>query len=148
MADEGLDYKRLNEEQRRRLARLGAELTPAQWEQRLPNGWSVAATFGHLGFWDRMSLTLLERYAREGVAPAKNDMHLLNGVLAALFEKMNPEQCRAWALDAAEAVDARVEALDAALVAEIVAKDSERRIHRHMHRRHHLDQVESALRQV
>jgi hypothetical protein len=145
MASQAQDYDRQNREQRERLASLGARLTAAQWGARLPNGWTVAALFGHLGFWDRVTLALIERYEHEGVAPVKNDFHLLNGVLATLFEKMNPEQCRAWAVEAAEALDARIAALAPALVAEIIEKDGERRIHRHIHRRNHLDQAEALL---
>jgi hypothetical protein len=145
MTDAEQDYKRLNEEQRRRLARIASGLTRAQWQARLPNGWSVAATFAHLGFWDRVSLALVERYAREGVVPVKSDPHLLNAVTATLFEKMSAEQCQAWALESAEAVDARIASLHAGLVAEIMEKDGARRIHRHMHRSGHLDQVEAAL---
>lgn len=145
MAETAQDYDRQNQEQRERLASLGARLTAAQWSARLPNGWTVVALFGHLGFWDRMALALIERYEREGVVPEKNNFHLLNGVLAGLFERMSPEQCRAWAIDAAEALDARIAALPASLVAEIIEKDSERRIHRHIHRRNHLDKVEALL---
>jgi hypothetical protein len=146
MANEGQDYFRQNQEQRERLVSLSARLTAPQWSARLPNGWTVAALFGHLGFWDRMALALVERYEREGVAPAKSDFHLLNGVLAGLFERMTPEQCLAWAVDAAEALDARIASLPPALVAEIIEKDSDRRIHRHIHRRNHLDKVEDWLR--
>jgi len=146
MTKAGQDYKQQNHEQRERLASLGARLSAAQWSARLPNGWTVAALFGHLGFWDRMALALVERYEREGVAPEKSNFHLLNGVLAGLFERMTPEQCLAWAVDAAEALDARIAALPPALVAEIIEKDSERRIHRHVHRRNHLDKVEDWLR--
>jgi hypothetical protein len=145
MANKGQDYSQQNHEQRQRLANLGSRLTRAEWSARLPNGWTVAALFGHLGFWDRVTLALIERYEREGVAPVKSDFHLLNGVLAALFEKMSPEQCRAWAVEAAKALDARIATLAPALVAEIIEKDGERRIHRHIHRRNHLDQVESLL---
>jgi hypothetical protein len=147
MANEAQDYTKQNDQQRRRLLALGASLAPEQWNARLPNGWTVATLFGHLGFWDRVTLAQIQRYEREGVVPVKNDFHLLNGVLAALFERLSPEQCRAWAVDAAEALDARIAALPPALVVEIIAKDGERRIHRHIHRRHHLDHVEALLRQ-
>jgi uncharacterized protein (TIGR03083 family) len=146
MPNEGQDHGRQNEEQRRRLLALGAKLTASQWTARLANGWTVAALFGHLGFWDRVTLALIERYEREGVVPVKSDFNTLNAVLAALFEKMSPEQCRAWAVEAAEALDARIETLAPALTAEIIEKDGERRIHRHIHRRNHLDQVEELLR--
>lgn len=145
--NEAADYAKQNDEQRRRLLTLGASLAPEQWSARLPNGWTVAALFGHLGFWDRVALAQIQRYEREGVVPVKNDFHLLNGVLAALFERLSPEQCRAWTVEAAEALDARIVALPPTLVAEIITKDSERRIHRHIHRRHHLDHVEALLRQ-
>jgi hypothetical protein len=140
------DHSRQNEEQRRRLVALGAKLTAPQWAARLANGWTVAALFGHLGFWDRVTLALIERYEREGVVPVKSDFNTLNAVLATLFERMSPGQCHAWAVEAADALDARIEALAPALVAEIIEKDGERRIHRHIHRRNHLDQVEALLR--
>jgi hypothetical protein len=146
-ANEGQDYNRQNREQRERLASIGARLTAAEWTARLANGWTVAALFGHLGFWDRVALAQIERYEREGVAPVRNDFHLLNGVLAGLFERLGPDQCRLWALEAAETLDARIAALPLPLVAEIIEKDSERRIHRHIHRRNHLDRVEEWLQQ-
>jgi Mycothiol maleylpyruvate isomerase N-terminal domain len=148
MPNEGQDHSRQNTEERRRLAALGASLTASQWSGRLANGWTVAALFGHLGFWDRVTLALIERYEREGVVPVKSDFHTLNAVLAALFERMSPEQCFAWAVEAAEALDARIEALAPVLVAEIIEKDGVRRIHRHIHRRNHLDQVEQLLRRA
>ena len=146
MASDGREYERQNREQRERLVRLGQLLDAPHWGARLPNGWTVAAAFGHLGFWDRVTLAAIERYEREGVTPVKNDFHLINGVLPALFERMSVEQCRSWAVDSAEAVDARIAALSPAMVEEIIQKDGERRIHRHIHRRNHLDQIESALR--
>lgn len=142
------DHSRQNEEQRRRLVALGGKLTAPQWAARLANGWTVAALFGHLGFWDRVTLALIERYEREGVVPVKSDFNTLNAVLATLFERMSPEQCHTWAVEAADALDARIEALAPALVAEIIEKDGERRIHRHIHRRNHLDQLEALLRRA
>jgi hypothetical protein len=148
MPNLGQDHSRQNDEQRRRLAALGANLTASEWTARLSNGWTVATLFGHLGFWDRVTLALIERYEREGVVPVKSDFNTLNAVLATLFERMSPEQCRTWAVEAAEALDARIEALAPALVAEIIEKDGERRIHRHIHRRNHLDQVDALLRRA
>lgn len=134
-----------NDRQRERLMRLGAGLSPADWERALPTGWTVKTVFVHLGFWDRMSLEQLQRYERSGVQPPRHEVEQLNAVVAALAAQLSPQQALAWAVGSAQAVDDKVRGLPPAMTAEILARDTPRRIQRHLHRREHLDKVEQLL---
>jgi hypothetical protein len=52
-----------NRSERERLRRLVTSLDDDGLRTRLPNGWTVADTLGHLAFWDRQRLCLIRRWA-------------------------------------------------------------------------------------
>ena len=84
-----------NRVQRERLRKLVASLDEAGLRTRLPNGWTVASTLGHLAFWDRQRLCLLQRWAAGDFRSGAYDSDVFNDAVAPLLEMIPPAQIAA-----------------------------------------------------
>ena len=134
-----------NARTRRRLESLAAQISDEDLERRLPNGWTVAAVFVHLAFWDFRQLALLKRWEETGVSPSPMDVGSVNEAVFAISAAVPPRTAARLALTAAEAVDAKIERLPADLAAAIEQGGHTRVLTRALHRAAHLDQIEKAL---
>lgn len=134
-----------NRRETERLRRLVATLDPAAYRVRLPNGWSIAATLGHLAFWDRQRLELMRRWAAGVECTNVYAGEVINNALSPIVERLTPAQAAAAALEAAEAVDALLLEVPDEVVAAALARPDKPNLDRGLHRGHHLDQIDAAL---
>jgi hypothetical protein len=127
-----------------RLRALGDRLSDDELAHPLGNGWTAAAEYAHLAFWDRRATLLLDRWTREGVSPSPMDVEAMNGALLPQWLLLPPRAAVTDALAAAEEVDARIEALSDDLAASIA--EGGVRLDRAHHRIAHLDELERFFR--
>ena len=135
-----------NRSQTERLRRLVASLDDAALRTRLPNGWTVADHLGHLAFWDRQRLCLLQRWAAgETSRTGAYDGDVFNDAAQPLLALIPPEHVAAAALKAAEEIDALLLELPEKTIQEALARPDAPHVNRGEHRAHHLDRIEEAL---
>src|SRR3712207_1662141 len=80
---------------RERLRALVTLLDDEQLGQPLGDGRTIASILGHIAFWDRRTLVLLERWTRGDEQPSAaaaepEDVHWLNDTAQAFFLAMAP----------------------------------------------------------
>ena len=147
---EATDAMDENDRECARLATLLARMEHGDFAQTVHEGWTVTAKLGHLAFWDRFALGLLERWAAgEPYETGTDDAWFddtLNDALLAEWRALIPAVARQLVLAAAEAVDARLRRLeDGQAERLLVDHDAEWLLRRHRHRAEHLDEIEGAL---
>ena len=113
---------------------------------RTPVGehWTVSVALAHLAFWDLRALDVLERTERTGSVDAPGVDPVVNDLALGSWSAIPPRDALRLAIEAADAMDARVAGYPADLVAAVEAVN-ERWIRRSLHRDPHLDEVERAL---
>ncbi len=127
-----------------RIRSLGARLSDDDLRRRVGDHWTVAITLAHLAFWDRRALDALDRTAREGkVIELVIDL-VVNDLSLPLWAAIPPREAIRLAVEAAQAVDARVDDYPSELV-EAVMGYYPRWIRRSAHRNEHLAETEAAL---
>ena len=109
------------------------------------SGWTVAAAFAHIAFWDRRALVLLRRWQAEAVGPSPVDFDAINDAALPQSLALPPRVAVADALAAAAEIDRAVAALTSEQVAAIRAVDVPIRLDRSHHRMPHLDEIEGLL---
>ena len=134
-----------NRVQRERLKKLVARLDEHALRTRLPNGWTVAMTLGHIAFWDRQRLCLLRRWAAEDFRSGAYDSDVFNDALAPLLGLVPPKAIAQAAVEAAEEVDRLLEELPDEVIADALARPDAPHVNRGEHREHHLDRIDAAL---
>jgi Mycothiol maleylpyruvate isomerase N-terminal domain len=134
-----------NSRQRERLKALVARLGDADLERRLDHGWTVTDSLVHLAFWDLRAITLIDRFERDGVSASPIDVEAVNDTIQALGRSIPPRAAARLALDAAETVDRRIEAMSDRLIDAVGAAGHPFNLTRHVHRAEHLDAIERAL---
>ena len=134
-----------NRVQRERLRKLVASLDEAGLRTRLPNGWTVAGTLGHLAFWDRQRLCLLQRWAAGDFQSGAYGSDVFNDAVAPLLEMIPPAQIAAAAVTAAEEIDGLLLELSDDVIADALSRPDPPHVNRGEHRALHLDRIEEAL---
>ncbi|MBA2278614.1 MAG: DinB family protein, partial [Chloroflexia bacterium] len=107
------------DESRERLRALATWLSDADLARPMGDGWTVAAAFAHIAFWDRFVLARWERHLRDGGPVVSLSDDLLDLVNAAALDQWLALPVRAAvrsAVDAAEAVDRTIATLPAETV--------------------------------
>ena len=139
-----------NDKERARLEALVGRLTDADLQRPMPGGWTVASVLAHLAYWDQRTYLLLDRWQREGVAPAafEGDAHVdwINDAAKPMFLALAPRRAADLAVAIAEATDRKVASLADDLVRRSAAPGSAITLARAHHRREHLDEIERAVR--
>jgi hypothetical protein len=136
-----------NRSETERLRRLVGRLDRRQLALRLPNGWTVAGALSHVAFWDRQRLCLMRRWAAGDMRSGAYDGDVFNEAAQPMLELIPPEQAAAFALQAAEEVDALLLEVSDAVVEAALARPDAPNLDRGSHRGHHLDRIEEALAQ-
>ena len=135
-----------NAEERERLAAVVARLGDADLERPLSHGWTVRDALVHLAFWDLRAVTLIERYEAHGVSPSPADIEVINDAVLALGRSIPPRAAARLAVEAAAAVDRKLETLPDHVIEALPAAGNPFDLARHAHREEHLDEIERALR--
>ncbi len=134
-----------NARERERLKRLASRLSEADLERSVGHDWTVAATLVHLAFWDLRAVRLMDHYAKGGVRPSPADIDVVNDTVRALARSIPPRAAARLAVEAAEQVDRRIEALPDGVLEAVAAAGNPFNPARHVHRAEHLDEIERAL---
>ena len=108
-------------------------------------GWRVSVALAHMAFWDTYALARLTRWEQSGVIPSSSDVDAINNAMRPLSEAIPARDAIKLALDAADAVDRKVEGLSSELAAAIEAAGLPQTLRRSVHRNEHLDDIERAL---
>ncbi len=138
-----------NAQSRERLAQLIARLRPEDYGRHVSDDWTVGVSLAHIAFWDRLALARWEQAAQAGEriprALSDNLADLINAASLQEWQALSPEAIAREAVQAAAAVDARLEQLEAGQVAEAIAAGFVRLIERNRHRNEHMDEIDRAV---
>ena len=140
-----MSYTEENKTEREHLLALTNRLTDEQLRHELEAGWTVAAVFAHLAFWDQRALVLLNKWKEDGVGPSPIDTDIVNEAMRVHCLAIAPRAAARLAVSCAVAIDRHVEQLDPAFVAVVLRDGKTVRLNRADHRRDHLSQIERAL---
>lgn len=127
-----------------RIRALAARLSDAELAHPVGEHWTVAVALAHLAFWDRRVLDGLERSERAGKLAVPDIDLSVNDLSLPLWAAVPGREAARLAVEAAAALDRRLESYPDALLEEVVAHNR-RWVLRALHRDEHLDEVEAAL---
>jgi hypothetical protein len=140
-----------NTRERERLRALIARLSDQDLGRPVDGGWTIAAALAHVAFWDQRALVLLERWDREGTLPATSwpgnaaDVDWINDAAKALCLGLAPRTAAEIALQTADTLDRRIEALSDDRVRTNTSAGHPINLRRAEHRKEHLDEIEQKL---
>ena len=129
-----------------RVRALAARLSDAEMQTPVGEHWTVAIALAHLAFWDRRVMYVLDMTERDGKLFIPEIDIFVNDLSLPLWAAIPPREAARIAIEASEALDARLEAFPPALLEEIYAYNK-RWVVRALHRGEHLDEVDAALKQ-
>lgn len=136
----------LNRASTERIRALAERLTDEELQCPVGQHWTVAVALAHLAFWDWRVIHLLDSFERDGkLTPPQIDI-VVNDLSLPFWAAIPPRKAAQLAIDAAGALDARLETLSPALLEEVHATN-ERWVVRALHRNEHLDEVDAAFNQ-
>ena len=138
-----------NDKERARLEALVGRLSDADLQRPTSDGWTVASVLAHLAYWDQRTYLLLDRWQREGVAPAAFEgahVDWINDAAKPMFLALAPRRAADLAVAIAEATDRKVASLSDDLVRRSAAPGSAITLVRADHRREHLDEIERTVK--
>lgn len=135
---------------RERLRTMVARVSDEELARPLGDGRTIASILGHVAFWDRRVLVLLERWTRGDAQPSPadnepDDVDWINDAADAFLLAIAPRDLAHLALRTAEDVDRQVERVAPELVAAIRAAGDPISLARFHHRGEHLDEIEHLL---
>lgn len=131
---------------RRKLEALANHLSDEDLALSTPYGWSVAALFAHMAWWDQRVLMLLRRWKENGVDESPVDSQAINDALKPLCHAINPRMAIKLCLSSSSETDAELEIISPELVAQIEASPNHFRFNRALHRNDHINDIESLIR--
>ena len=129
-----------------RVRALATRLSDAEMQTPVGEHWTVAIALAHLAFWDRRVMYVLDMTERDGKLFIPEIDIFVNDLSLPLWAAIPPREAARIAIEASEALDARLEAFSPALLEEIYAYNK-RWVVRALHRGEHLDEVDAALKQ-
>lgn len=138
-------YVERNRASTARIRALASRLSDEDLLHPVGEHWTVAITLAHLAFWDRRALHALDATAEAGKLVAPEIDIVVNDYSLPLWAAIPPRQAARIAIEAAEALDTRLENYSPALL-EVIHGFYPRWVLRAVHRNEHLDEVEAALR--
>ena len=135
-----VERNRASTERIRALTRL----SDAEFARPVGEHWTVAIALAHLAFWDRRVLDVLDKTEQAGALVVPEVDMVVNDLSLPLWAAIPGREAARLAVEAAEALDRRLESFPPALL-EQVAGRYERWVVRALHRDAHLDEVEAVL---
>src|SRR4051812_6010268 len=106
MVERGFDER--NRAELSRLLVVARSVSDEDLARRAETGWTVAATFAHLAFWDRQRLELLRYWAAGGQEECVYPGDVCNAALLPLLLAVPPRTAVSLAVEAAEAIHAHL----------------------------------------
>ncbi|MCY3505785.1 MAG: DinB family protein [Chloroflexi bacterium] len=126
-----------------RLRDLVSRLDESALSRSLGGGWTVAFALVHLAFWDVRQHVALHRYMRGDEFPAEDVT--TNATLEAIAPLFDAGEAGAIAVQAAEQLDATLEALTGDQLESLRQTGFAYAIERWRHREDHVAQIEAVL---
>ncbi|MCL4251781.1 MAG: DinB family protein [Anaerolineae bacterium] len=134
-----------NRAQTARMRDLAARLSEAEFMHHVGEHWTVGIALAHLAFWDGRVLAVLDATERTGaVMPPQIDI-VVNDISLPLWAAIPPREAARVAIDLADRLDRRLEALSPDLLEKVAAANI-RYVERWRHRGEHLDEIDQALK--
>ena len=137
-------FVEMNRAATERMRGLAARLSEAELQHPVGQHWTVAIVFAHLAFLDRRALWVLDATQRAGQVVNPDWGIFVNDISLPFWAALPPREAVRLALEAAEAVDSRLEGYPAELLEQIQA-EYKRYIFRANHRNEHIGEAEAAL---
>ncbi|MBX3085768.1 MAG: maleylpyruvate isomerase N-terminal domain-containing protein [Anaerolineae bacterium] len=138
-------YVERNRAATQRIRDLVARLSDADMQKPVGEHWTVSVALAHLAFWDGRVLAVLDASEKAGnLAPPTIDV-VVNDISLALWRAVPPGEAARIAIETADKLDQRLEALSPAWVEQLAAFNM-RFLVRALHRNEHLDEVDAALK--
>jgi len=139
-------YSAQNAQWRERLMEVVGRLADADLDRPAGGpGWTVGGLLAHMAFYDYRALTLLDKWKKNAIGPSGLDIDVVNDSLKPLFNVLRPRELRRMVVQAAEDLDAEIDALDPGFLSRIESEGKPVRLNRAAHREHHLGQIEKAV---
>src|SRR4051794_8273931 len=101
-----------NDRARLELQALGERLTDEQLSEELGDGWTAAAVFGHIGFWERVALLIFTRSSPGDTTHPVLDEDITNDALLPEWRALPPRRAVELAVEAMAALDAELHAYE------------------------------------
>jgi uncharacterized damage-inducible protein DinB len=127
-----------------RLRALAGQRSEAELQRPLGPHWTVAIALAHIAFWDRRALLALDLTERDNAVNWPALDIFVNDLSLPVWASLPPRTAANMAVEAAAALDARLEAFPPALLEQLYAI-SPRLVVRALHRNEHLDEIDAAL---
>jgi uncharacterized damage-inducible protein DinB len=137
------DYVRLNAESRARLVGVCQRINDELLTRIAFGSWTVSAVLAHMAFWDRVALERWDTFEKER-QPVTSLPEFLNSVGAADWVAIPPRTAVRLVLEAAEALDKRIEELPEGLI-EAARSSNPRMFERFHHREDHISAIERVI---
>jgi hypothetical protein len=112
-----IEGNRLSRERIRKFA----SLSDAELQHPVGEHWTVAITLAHLAFWDRRVSYVLDMTEKNGEVFIPNIDIFVNDLSLPLWAAIPPREAVRLAIEAAEAVDARLEGFPPDLLEDLFA---------------------------
>lgn len=139
-------YTEPNREWRETMIELARGLTQADVTIHAGGtGWTVGGLLGHLAFWDRRALVLLERWKKDGISESPMDVDIVNDTMKPFLNALPLREVVRLCEESAAAIDAAIDSLDQTLLAKVETEGKPVKLNRGTHRQHHIEQIRKAL---
>jgi hypothetical protein len=135
----------VNNESLRVYRELLAQITDSQLAISMPAGWTVSAVLAHLAFWDQRAIVLLDKWEKDGIEFAPNEVDIVNDSTLPLCLAIPGRAAVKLFLEIAEKVDRRVALLDPEWVETALEKGKTVKFDRAHHRMTHLGDLKKVL---
>src|ERR1700704_4499876 len=137
------DYVQRNAKSRERLASVCDRLSDEQLARIAFGEWTISAVLAHLAFWDRIALERWNIFEKDR-QPIPVLADIVNTAGAPGWLATPPREAARLVLEAAEAVDQRIEKLPKDLI-EAARPMNPRMFERFHHRDEHLSAIEAVI---
>ena len=138
------DHVQRNAQSRARLASLCHRINDEQLARIAFGDWTVSAVLAHMAFWDRVTLERWAVFVKDR-QPVIQLPEFLNTVGAADWRGIPPRKAVKSVLEAADALDEKIEELPDDLIEAARQANNPRMFERFHHREEHISAIERVI---
>jgi hypothetical protein len=124
---------------------LVSRLTDDDLSRPMEAGWTVAAAFAHLAFWDARAILLIDKWKREEIGPSPADTDIINDAAMELCLAIPPRKAAELAVQKSLEINGVIEALSPEMAEMIQTTGTAVHLTRFEHKRMHLMEIEQAM---